>query len=73
MPPWHADPKHGRFQNERRLSIEEKRLIRDWVAAGAPEGDPKDCLRENIYGRLAAAETTGQGDRHARSAIRCAG
>ncbi len=41
MPPWHADPKHGKFRNDRRLSDDEKKLIKDWVAAGAPEGDPK--------------------------------
>src|SRR5690606_1672814 len=39
MPPWHANPKHGKFANDARLSDEEKQLIRDWVAAGAPEGD----------------------------------
>jgi peroxiredoxin len=39
MPPWHADPKHGKFANDSRLSDEEKKLIADWVAAGAPEGD----------------------------------
>lgn len=42
MPPWHADPKFGKFANENRLSDEELRLIQDWVAAGAPEGDPAD-------------------------------
>ncbi|HTN75637.1 MAG TPA: hypothetical protein VL096_10345, partial [Pirellulaceae bacterium] len=41
MPPWHADPKHGKFVNDPRLSDEEKQLIRDWVKAGAPEGDPQ--------------------------------
>ncbi|QDU94625.1 redoxin domain-containing protein [Lignipirellula cremea] len=40
MPPWHASPKHGDFINDRRLSKEEKQLIYDWVAAGAPQGDP---------------------------------
>lgn len=42
MPPWHADPKHGKFSNEARLSDREKELIAKWVAAGAPEGDAKD-------------------------------
>jgi peroxiredoxin len=40
MPPWHADPGHGRFRNERRLSAEERQLIADWVAAKCPEGEP---------------------------------
>lgn len=43
MPPWHADPKHGKFKNERLLSDDEKQLIFDWVAAGAPPGDPKQA------------------------------
>ena len=42
MPPWHANPKFGHFQNERRLSEEEKELIYQWVADGCPEGDPKN-------------------------------
>src|SRR3954470_1799770 len=42
MPPWHASPDHGKFANDARLSADEKRAIRDWVAAGSPEGDPAD-------------------------------
>ena len=39
MPPWHADPKFGKFANDARLTAEEKQLIAAWSAAGAPEGD----------------------------------
>ena len=39
MPPWHADPKHGDFINDARMTEDEKALINDWVAAGAPLGD----------------------------------
>ena len=42
MPPWHASPEYGKFANDARLSTEEKKAIRDWVAAGSPEGDPAD-------------------------------
>jgi hypothetical protein len=42
MPPWHAAPEHGVFRNDPRLSADEKRTIAAWVAAGCPEGDPKD-------------------------------
>jgi peroxiredoxin/mono/diheme cytochrome c family protein len=42
MPPWHASPEYGKFVNDARLSADEKKAIRDWVAAGAPEGDPSD-------------------------------
>jgi peroxiredoxin len=39
MPPWFADPKHGRFLHDPTLSSEEKETIRAWVTAGCPEGD----------------------------------
>jgi peroxiredoxin len=42
MPPWHADPRHGKFANDPRLSDEEKQLVADWVAGGAPRGNPAD-------------------------------
>ncbi len=40
MPPWHADPAHGEFANDSRLTDEEKQLIATWVENGCPEGDP---------------------------------
>ena len=39
MPPWHANPKHGKFINDARMTDEEKKLVSRWVDAGAPEGD----------------------------------
>ena len=42
MPPWHANPEHGKFANDVRLSETERSQIKHWVAAGAPEGDPSD-------------------------------
>ena len=42
MPPWHADPKHGKFKNDISLSEADKATIYKWVAAGAPEGNPAD-------------------------------
>ena len=42
MPPWGASPKFGKFKNESRLTVEEKKLINTWVENGCPEGDPKD-------------------------------
>ncbi len=50
MPPWHADPAHGEFKNERRMTSDEKQMIRDWVAAGSPEGNPKDLPKAKDYG-----------------------
>ncbi len=42
MPPWLADPAHGQFRNDRRLSKEEIATIAAWAAGGAPEGNPRD-------------------------------
>lgn len=42
MPPWHANPAHGEFQNDVSLTDEEKQLINTWVENGCPEGDPAD-------------------------------
>lgn len=42
MPPWHADPKHGKFANDRSLSAEERDVIVRWANGGAPEGNPAD-------------------------------
>src|SRR5262249_31982156 len=42
MPPWHADPNHGEWLNDRRLTQAEISTIVEWVDGGAMEGDPKD-------------------------------
>ena len=42
MPPWKPVPGFGEFLDVRRLGDGEIALIRDWVAAGAPEGNPND-------------------------------
>jgi peroxiredoxin len=42
MPPWHANPAHGKFANENVLSEKEKELIYAWVDAGCPEGNPAE-------------------------------
>lgn len=44
MPPWDADPRHGRFSNDRSLTIDEKRLLLRWIEAGAPRGEGEDRL-----------------------------
>jgi hypothetical protein len=43
MPPWFADPAHGQFSNDRRLSPEQIETITAWVDGGRKEGDPKDA------------------------------
>src|SRR4030095_10590939 len=42
MPPWHADPNHGEWLNDRRLTQAEISTIVGSVDGGAMEGDPKD-------------------------------
>jgi hypothetical protein len=41
MPPWSADPKHGKFANDPTLTAAEKATLLAWVDAKAPAGDPK--------------------------------
>src|SRR5438445_11385141 len=43
MPPWFADPKHGRFANDRTLPQSEIDTLMGWVDGGAVEGNPKDA------------------------------
>lgn len=42
MPPWHADPAHGSFSNNRSLSDDELTTIVSWVDQGARKGNPND-------------------------------
>jgi len=42
MPPWHADPRHGRFANERRLTSAEIETLTAWIDRGMPRGNDKD-------------------------------
>jgi hypothetical protein len=42
MPPWHADPAHGRFRNARRLSDADRAALLAWVDQGCPEGQAAD-------------------------------
>jgi hypothetical protein len=42
MPPWFADPNHGQFNNDCRLSTKEIDTVVSWVDGGAIEGNPRD-------------------------------
>ena len=42
MPPWFADPAHGTFKNDARLTEKQIDTIVKWVDAGAPRGNPAD-------------------------------
>jgi peroxiredoxin len=42
MPPWHADPRYGRFENDRSLSSKERATLLSWVDQGMPLGNPQE-------------------------------
>ena len=42
MPPWHADPRHGTFANDRRMTRAEIDMLTAWVDSGMPKGDARD-------------------------------
>ncbi len=43
MPPWHADPAHGKFINDPTLSPAEIETLSAWALAKAPAGNKKDA------------------------------
>jgi tetratricopeptide (TPR) repeat protein len=42
MPPWKSEPAYGEFIGHRPLTDAEIGVIQQWLADGAPEGDPRD-------------------------------
>jgi peroxiredoxin len=42
MPPWHADPRYGKFRNDRRLLKEDRETLLAWIDHGTPRGNDKD-------------------------------
>ncbi|MBX6315130.1 MAG: redoxin domain-containing protein [Isosphaeraceae bacterium] len=49
MPPWHADPRFGRFENDRSLSPRERAMLLAWVEQGMPKGDPKAIPKARAF------------------------
>lgn len=49
MPPWHADPRHGTWSNERRLSEKETETLRAWIDGGLARGDDRDLPPAKKY------------------------
>ena len=49
MPPWHADPAHGTFANDRRLCDADRAALQAWLDQGCPEGDPADLPAPRRY------------------------
>jgi hypothetical protein len=49
MPPWHADPRYGHWENDRRLSKEELSTLLAWLDNGMQRGDDKDMPPPRDY------------------------
>jgi hypothetical protein len=49
MPPWHADPRHGEFLNDRRLPAADRQLLLTWIEQGCPRGDDKDLPPARVF------------------------
>ena len=60
MPPWYADPRHGKFVNDRRLSAAERETLLKWVEQGTPRGDDKDMPAARQILRGGAGQRTGE-------------
>jgi hypothetical protein len=44
MPPWHADPLYGHFENDRSLTAKEAQTIIRWARQGAAQDEGEDIL-----------------------------
>lgn len=42
MPPWYADPRFGKFSNDRTMPDADRKTILAWIDLGMPRGDVKD-------------------------------
>jgi hypothetical protein len=46
MPPWDADPAHGRFANDTSLKVSDAQTLLRWIHQGAPRGEGEDPLQQ---------------------------
>jgi len=49
MPPWSADPRHGEFENDLRLTTREIDTLLAWIDLGKPRGDANDLPEPRHY------------------------
>jgi hypothetical protein len=49
MPPWHADPKHGKFSNDRTLSDKDRKTLLGWIDQDCAKGDAKDMPKPRTF------------------------
>ena len=46
MPPWHADPHYGKWENDRSLTTKESQTLLRWIAQGAKQDGSEDPLAQ---------------------------
>jgi tetratricopeptide (TPR) repeat protein len=51
MPPWLPEPGYGDFADSRRLPDNDLKLIREWVRAGMPEGNPAEAPKPPVFSK----------------------
>ena len=49
MPPWYADPRHGKFSNDRSLPKAKRDLLLAWIDGGMPRGNDKDMPAPAVF------------------------
>jgi mono/diheme cytochrome c family protein len=49
MPPWFADPAHGSFRNDARLTATEKQSLLAWIDDGCPQGNPAELPAPRVF------------------------
>ena len=59
MPPWHADPAYGTWENDRRLTDVERDTLLRWIKQGAPEGDAAPAVSRVGAGRRQRGRARG--------------
>ena len=70
MPPWHADPHYGVWQNTRALTDDQRKLLVHWIEAGAPRGAGdgsaagREAGHERVEARQARPDRRSPGVRH---------
>ncbi len=63
MPPWFADPAHGKFANDRRLSDADLATLVKWVDQGCAEGDPRTCRRPGNLSKVGGSASRTRSSR----------
>src|SRR5262249_2942821 len=49
MPPWYADPRFGKFSNDRSLDPTERERLLAWIEQGMPRGDDRDSPPPRVF------------------------